>query len=177
MPFPGAVTGSWRGEGNQTKRKARPCGGRGRGAGLEIPPALRESEAAAGQLCSLGCMSGGPGDLKQAHSFCESLGPPQRAEVNEMWKLAARTASWIFGDCTGKARPIAGYPGHAAESRNSSDAGGQTQYLPPFVALFHSMFPQRRGNDRSPTPGTCKSKEEDQCKGGGGANSDLSSHL
>lgn len=48
---------------------------------LLIPLALGESEAAAAQLCSLGCVSGGTRDLKRAHSFCESPGPPAETAV------------------------------------------------------------------------------------------------
>lgn len=66
-----------RSEGSRTKRKGDLSG---LGA-LRIPLGLAESEAAAVQLCSLGCVSGGARDPEPAHSFCESLGPPAEAAV------------------------------------------------------------------------------------------------
>lgn len=89
------------------KKKARPSWAVG--SGLQIPRAPRESEAAAAQLCSLSCMSGGPRDLKQAHSFCAPLGPPQREAVVKCGNWQLKHQAGCFVDRMRKARPIVGY--------------------------------------------------------------------
>lgn len=169
--------------GKRNKKQARPSWAVGRG--LQIPLALGESEAAAAQLCSLSCVSGGPRDLKQAHSFCEPLGPPQREAVVKRGNWQLERQAGCFVDCTRKARPIVGYyaiPLHP--ETNVGDRGDRrverhSIYLLPSHYSIQS-FHRARGLIEVLFLGLANPKRKKDAKEGGGGGGDsygLSSHV